>query len=61
MISNKQFTGKVNQLEKSEKKFKALSNEHTQLLENLSSVVMELDETGHIRFLKNAWKTLTGF
>lgn len=61
MISNKQFTGKVNQLEKSEKKFKALSNEHTQLLENLSSVVMELDETGHIRFLNNAWKTLTGF
>lgn len=61
MISNKQFTGKVNQLEKSEKKFKALSNEHTQLLENLSSVVMELDASGYIRFLNNAWKTLTGF
>lgn len=61
MISNKQFTGKVNQLEKSEKKFKALSNEHTQLLSNLSSVVMELDANGQIRFLNNAWKTLTGF
>ncbi len=61
MISNEQFTGKVNQLEKSERKFKALSNEHTQLLGQLSSVVMELDETGHIRFLNNAWKTLTGF
>ncbi len=61
IISNKQFASKVNQLEQSEQKFKNLSIAHTKLLENLSSVVMELDTAGRIKFLNKAWRELTGF
>lgn len=61
MISNLQFAEKVTQLEQSERKFKSLFSAHTQLLENLSSVVMELDKSGSIKFLNTAWHDLTGF
>ena len=61
IISNKQFASKVNQLERSEQKFKNLSDAHTKLLENLSSVVMELDNAGRIKFMNRAWQELTGF
>ena len=61
MISNSQFALKVNELQKSEEKFKELFAAHTELLENLSSVVVELDQTGKIKFLNRAWFELTGF
>lgn len=61
MISNIQFAEKVKQLEQSEQQYKKLSAAHTQLLSNISSVVMELDQNGSIKFLNNAWNRLTGF
>lgn len=61
MISNYQFAQKVSQLEQSERKFRDLFDEHTTLLENLSSVVIELDKDGRIKFLNKTWRSLTGF
>lgn len=61
IISNIQFESKVRQLEESEQQYRQLSSAHTQLLSNISSVVMELNETGKIRFLNKAWQRLTGF
>ncbi|MDO6720224.1 EAL domain-containing protein [Psychrosphaera sp. 1_MG-2023] len=61
MISNNQFAQKVSQLEQSERKFRDLFDEHTTLLENLSSVVIELDKDGKIKFLNKTWRSLTGF
>jgi len=61
MISNQQFAIKVNELENSQAKFKTLFSAHTKLLENLSSVVIELDKSGRIKFLNKAWFDLTGF
>lgn len=61
MISNIQFEQKVTQLGQSEKKFRELFIEHTTLLENLSSVVVELDNKGNIKFLNKTWTSLTGF
>lgn len=61
MISNLQFEQKVFQLEQSEGKFKDLLDAHTSLLENLSSVVVEIDLDGKIKFLNKTWHSLTGF
>ncbi|GAA0293817.1 hypothetical protein GCM10009128_10470 [Psychrosphaera haliotis] len=61
IISNKQFAEKVTLLELSKQKFQNLSDAHTKLLENLSSVVLELDTTGRIKFVNKAWEALTGY
>lgn len=61
MISNIEFATKVEELKNSQQKYRELSLAHTLLLENLSSVVMELDKNGDIRFLNQAWTQLTGF
>jgi diguanylate cyclase (GGDEF)-like protein/PAS domain S-box-containing protein len=61
IISNAQFAEKVNLLKESEQQYKSLSQAHTKLLENLSSVVIELDRHGNIRFLNSAWQSLTGY
>ncbi len=61
IISNQQFAEKVNLLKDSEQQYKSLSDAHTKLLENLSSVVVELDNKGNIRFLNQAWQVLTGY
>ncbi|NVK25893.1 MAG: response regulator, partial [Gammaproteobacteria bacterium] len=61
MISNIQFAEKVQKLEESEQEYKRLSSAHTQLLGSISSVVMELDQSGNIKFLNPAWFRLTGY
>lgn len=61
ILSNLQFQSKVKQLEQSEQQYRNLSQDHSQLLSNISSVVMELDEAGQIRFLNKAWQRLTDF
>lgn len=61
MISNAQFALKVDQLEESEKKFRELSSTHSLLLENISSVILELDASGSIHFINAAWEKITGF
>lgn len=61
LTSNREFAHQVESLQKSEQAFRLVSETHQQLLHNLQTVVMELDEQLEIRFLNYPWKTLTGF
>ncbi len=61
MISNQQFADKVNELRQREEAYREISYTHQQLLNNLSTVIVELNEHGQIQFLNKAWQALTGY
>jgi PAS domain S-box/diguanylate cyclase (GGDEF) domain len=60
-LSSHQFTEKVNSLEASEREYRRISMVHQQLLHNLQTVVMELDENLNLTFLNYSWQVLTGY
>ncbi len=61
MVSNAQVAARLESLHESTQAYRKISEEHQRLLDNLSSVVIELDEQGQMRFLSQAWSRLTGF
>jgi diguanylate cyclase (GGDEF)-like protein/PAS domain S-box-containing protein len=61
LVSNAQFAAQVKSLEERELEFRNLYESHHQLLDDLQSVVMELDETLTICFLNRTWETLMGY
>lgn len=61
LISNAQFEEKVLTIKRREDQYKNLSEAHTRLLNHLSTVVMELDAEGLIKFVNKAWLNLTGY
>jgi diguanylate cyclase (GGDEF)-like protein/PAS domain S-box-containing protein len=61
MISNAQFANKAESLRQSQTEYKQILNAHQLLLDQLGSVVIELDTAGRITFLNKAWKKLTGY
>ena len=60
MISNRQFADKVQELREREKAYRDISNAHQQLLDNMTTVVLEISPKGEINFLNRAWSELTG-
>ena len=61
IISNKQFADKVDSLNQSRHQYKKISEQHQQLLDQLGSIIIELDDNGDICFLNKAWETYTGY
>ncbi|WP_444994283.1 EAL domain-containing protein [Aliikangiella sp. IMCC44359] len=61
MVSNLQFASKVKSLNQSRAEYKRLSEAHQHLLDQLGSVVIELNSEGDICFLNQAWEKLTGY
>ncbi len=61
LVSNAQFAARVKSLEEREEEFRNLYENHHQLLDDLQSVVMELDENLSICFLNRTWETLMGY
>jgi diguanylate cyclase (GGDEF)-like protein/PAS domain S-box-containing protein len=61
LVSNAQFAAQVKSLEERELEFRNLYESHHQLLDDLQSVVMELDESLTICFLNRTWETLMGY
>lgn len=61
LVSNAQFAARVKSLEERELAFRHLYESHHQLLDDLQSVVMELDEKLTICFLNRTWETLMGY
>lgn len=61
LISNAQFEEKVIAIKRSKEQYQHLLEEHQRLLDHLSTVVMELDLKGQIRFVNEAWKSVTGY
>ena len=61
IISNLQFANKVESLNQSRAEYKHISEQHQQLLDQLGTVIIELDENGTINFLNKAWENFTGY
>ncbi|MCU4675142.1 EAL domain-containing protein [Catenovulum sp. 2E275] len=61
LISNQQFLANSNALKAEQQKYDSLAKTHYRVLDNLTSIVMELTPTGRISFLNNAWQSKTGF
>lgn len=60
LVSNAQFAAQVNSLQARELAYRNLYESHNQLLADLQSVVMELDENFLIRYLNRAWEIMMG-
>jgi diguanylate cyclase (GGDEF)-like protein/PAS domain S-box-containing protein len=61
MISNQQFAETVSNLEASKEALFNLAQEHKNILDNLTSSVLELDDKGNIVFINDTWRQMTGW
>lgn len=61
LVSNAQFAARVKSLEARELAYRHLYESHHQLLDDLQSVVMELDKDFNICFLNRTWESMMGF
>lgn len=61
LVSNAQFAARLDALQERTEAYRKVSEDHQRLLDNLSTVIFELDEKGCIKFLSRAWTRLTGF
>lgn len=61
LVSNAQFAARAQSLEERRLAYRDLYESHHQLLDDLQSVVMELDEQFIIRFLNRAWERMMGY
>ena len=61
IISNEQFADKVDSLNSSRAQYKHISEQHQNLLDQLGSIIIELDAQGNICFLNKAWEKFTGY
>lgn len=61
LVSNAQFAARVESLQASTEAFRKVSESHQRLLDNLSTVVLEIDHQGLLQFINQAWTRLTGF
>ncbi len=61
MVSNQQFADRVRSLAEREAAYRQVSEIHKHLLNNLQTVVMELDSDLNITFLNEAWKRVFGY
>lgn len=61
LVSNAQFAAQVKNLQERELAYRQLYENHHQLLDDLQSVVMELDADFTISYLNRAWETMMGF
>ena len=60
MVSNEQFADRLRALQESEEAHRRVARAHQHLLDQLGTVVFELDGEGQLRFLNEAWGRLTG-
>ena len=61
LVSNAQFAAQVKSLQERELAYRQLYENHHQLLDDLQSVVMELDADFTICYLNRAWETMMGY
>lgn len=61
LIANQQFAAKTSALHGEQQKFDSLSKTHYRILDNLNSIVFELNNDGRLTYLNNAWFKCTGF
>ncbi len=61
LVSTAQFAAQVNNLQEREQEYRQLYLNHHQLLDDLQTIVMELNEQFNIIFVNHAWEKLTEY
>ncbi len=61
LVSNQQFSERTRTLQTVQAHYHDIADAHQRLLDNLSSVVFELDPKGRLRFLNRAWERLSHY
>lgn len=61
LVSQQQFSNQVSSLQKREVAFKKLFEDHQQILNDIPSIVVEVDATFAITYLNTAWERIIGF
>jgi diguanylate cyclase (GGDEF)-like protein/PAS domain S-box-containing protein len=61
LVSNAQFASRLDALQERTEAYRKVSEDHQRLLDNLSTIIFELDEKGCFKFLSRAWSRLTGY
>lgn len=61
IVSNEQFAQRLHALHESKEAYRRVAKTHQRLLDNLGTVVFELNELGELGFLSSAWQKLLGF
>lgn len=61
LVSNAQFAARLTELQERTEAYRKVSEDHQRLLDNLSTVIFELDQQGRIKFISQAWTRLVGF
>lgn len=61
LASHREFREQLNQLQQSQSRYQQVSQSYRFLLDNLGTVVLELDRNGLLRFVNPSWARLTGY
>jgi diguanylate cyclase (GGDEF)-like protein/PAS domain S-box-containing protein len=61
LVSHAQFAERVKAERASTLAYRKISEAHQRLLDNLSTVVLELNQKGELEFLSQAWTSMTGY
>src|SRR3569623_706279 len=61
LVSNAQFSERNRHLKTAQAHYHEIADAHQRKLDNLSSVIFELDEVGRLRFLSRSWERLSQY
>lgn len=61
LVSNEQFSERDRSLKLAQEHYHEIADAHQRMLDNLSSVVFELNATGRLRFLSRSWEQLSRY
>ena len=61
VVSNEQFAQRLHALHESREAYRKVAKTHQRLLDNLGTVVFEMNELGELSFLSSAWQKLLSF
>jgi len=61
LVSNAQFSERNRHLKTAQAHYHEIADAHQRMLDNLSSVIFELDEVGRLRFLSRSWERLSQY
>ena len=61
LISNYQLSERTRNLKTVQDNYSEIAAAHQRLLDNLGSVIFELDSQGQLRFLNRAWESVSGY
>src|SRR3569623_3684073 len=61
LVSNMQFSERAKTLKTVQEQYHEIAEAHQRMLDNVSSVVIELDGSGRLRYLNRSWERLSHY